>query len=156
MENYNRGESDIFRMEIDEYSKVAFLEMVRWTKFLAIVGFIFLGLMVFAFTAMAIAFSAYPTLAGMGGYGTALAGAGAIGIIFMALIILGISFYPIYGLYKYSIFMKKAMTTNNKEFLHKAIVYLKNVFKFHGIVMIIVLGFYGLAIFTGLLGALMK
>ena len=156
MENYNRGESDIFRMEIDEYTKVTFLEMVRWTKFLAIIGFIFLGLMMFAFIAMAIAFTAFPNMAGMGGYGPALAGAGAIGIVFMALIILGISYYPIYGLYKYSTLMKKAMTTNNKEFLHKAIVYLKNVFKYHGILMIIVLGFYGLAIFTGLLGALIK
>ncbi len=156
MENYNRGETDIFRMEIDEYSKVTFLEMVRWTKFLAIIGFIFLGLMVLGMFSMAFAVAAFPGMAGMGGMSNSMAGLGAVGLVLMTLVIIGMTYYPIYGLLRYSTFMKKAMITNNKEFFHKAIVYLKNVFKYYGICMIIVLGFYGVAIIAMLIGALVK
>ncbi len=156
MENYNRGESDIFRMEIDEYSKVTFLEMVRWTKFLSIIGFIFLGLMVFGCFSMAFAVAAFPSMAGMSGLSNSMAGLGAVGMVLMALVFAGMTYYPIYGLLRYSSCMKKAMNTNNKDLFHKAIKYLKNVFKYYGICMIIVLGFYGVAIFAGLIGALIK
>ncbi len=38
--------TDLFSLEVDDTAKSTFLEMARWTKFLSILGLIFLGLMV--------------------------------------------------------------------------------------------------------------
>jgi len=45
MENFNRDNSEIFSMDVDDHAKITFLEMARWTKFLAILGFIVIGLL---------------------------------------------------------------------------------------------------------------
>ncbi len=66
-------------------------ESARWAKFLAIVGFVFLGLAVLG---VLIGGSTIMTLSGMAGFG-------ALGMIFY-LGLLGVSAIPIYYLYNFA------------------------------------------------------
>ncbi len=146
MEQFDR-KADIFSMEIDESVKATFLEMTRWTKFMSIVGFIVISLMVLGgiiFGLIASNLSIYNNM--LGGYASVV-------IIAYVVIAAAINFYPIYALLKYSTGMKTAMLSNDKSKFNESVAYLKNMFKYIGILMIIVLALYGLLIIIGILGA---
>lgn len=151
MENFNRNNNDIFGMEVDDHARVTFLEMARWTKFLAILGFIFLGLMVLAGLVIGIFIGSNPALSGQFG---PLGAIGGIGIVLLYVLIASIMFYPAYALFKYSTVIKNALSTNNKQQFNEAVNHLKNVFRFYGIFTIIMLGLYGVAMIFGAFGAL--
>jgi len=153
MERFNIGQQDIFKLEIDENAKTTFLEMARWTKFLAVLGFVALGL----FLTLGIIISIFlPIFAeSMGGpSATAIASLGMAGPVFVIiffLIFIGIEVYPIYALMKYSSGIKKALTTENKEQFNRAIKHLKNMFKYFGILAIIMLVCWGIDIIFSIL-----
>jgi len=145
----DQRKSDIFSFELDEYGRSNLLEMTRWTKFLAIVGFILMGIMLMAaiFSSMALSsLSSNPLFAGLGG--TAL--------ILFYVIILSLYFYPVYSLWKYSTLMKVALHTSDKKKFNDAIVYLKNMFKYFGIVTLVVLGLNGLGLILGIVAAMLR
>lgn len=149
MEQFDRGHSDIFSMEVDDVAKSSFLEMARWTKFLAILGFIFLGLMLIGCVFFGVAVSNMPI------YGSMLGGSNATGIMIVYFVIIaGINFYPIYALLKYSTSIRTALAANDKTKFNEAIGYLKSMFKYIGILMIIILAIYGLIFIIALLAAL--
>jgi hypothetical protein len=150
MENYNNNTPDIFSLEVDDFGKSTFLEMTRWTKFLAILGYVFIGLMVLVGVGMAM-------LAGKLGdvAGNPMAGMGGMPIFIMVLFLAAIYFYPIYALMRYSSTMKMALNTNSKERFNDAIVHLKNMFKYLGILMIIGLCLYAAMFVFIILGATM-
>ena len=155
MENFSREKSDIFTLDLDEQNKATFLEMTRWTKFLAIIGFVFLGLLVVAgiFIGMTInnSFNALNTQ-----YGGALGSIGSLGFILLYSLLAAIYFYPTYALLKYSTGMKYAITHNDKTRFGIALNYLKNMFKYIGIFMIILLCIYGLAMIIGIFAVATK
>jgi len=86
----------------------------------------------------------------------ALSNIGTIGIILYFVVIAGVMYYPAYGLLKYSTGMKIAMNTNSKQKFNEAVNYLKNVFKFYGIIAIIFLGLYGVIIIISVFAAMGK
>jgi amino acid permease len=136
-----QNDSNIFEHGLDETAKAHLLETTRWTKFLAIIGFIFTGLLVvgalLAIT-MGSMFSSYP---GMGGLGSGL-GAG-IGFIYLILAV--IYLYPVYALFKFSSCMKRGINTGSQDMITDAFRYQKNMYRFIGIMMIIVIAIYLLA-----------
>ncbi len=138
MEHYNFGDSDT--LPIDEQARSTFLEMSKWTKFLAILGFVFLGLMIIAGLFIGLIVSNHPTYREFGVFGKL----GAIGIVLIYLVIAAYSFYPVYALLKYSTGMKKALETNDRSEFNTALTYLKNMFKFIGVSYIILLCIYAL------------
>jgi Family of unknown function (DUF5362) len=152
---FNREESDIFKLEIDPQAKRSFLEMARWTKFLAVLGFVFLSLML----TMGIFFAVFlrtfaENYGGMQAQAIANMGAaGPIAVVAIFLIVIGVYFYPTYALFKYSQCIKVALNTDNKEQFNLAIKYLKNMFKYMGILMIAFLVLYGFQIAAGALSA---
>lgn len=124
MENNNESNSEFF--VVDEQAKSTFIEMSKWTKFLAVLGFIGLGLIIGAGVFMVIAMS--------GSSSTAMTnGMGGISIALMYLLFAGIFFYPLYTLLNYSTGIKEAFDTNNKNTFNKAVDNLKNTFKYLGI-----------------------
>ncbi|MFI5196062.1 MAG: hypothetical protein ACHQD8_03145 [Chitinophagales bacterium] len=151
MENFNRDNTDIFSVEVDDYAKITFLEMARWTKFLSILGFICLGLMVIGGVAFGMMISSSPVFASQLG---PLGSIGAAGIIILYLLIASLMFYPHYAMLKYAIGIKIALSTNNKTKFNEAIAYLKNMFKYSGIMTIIFLCLYGVLMIFGVMGAL--
>ena len=150
MENIQNEQESLFSMEIDEPIKTNFLEMARWTKFLAVLGFVFLGLMLtlglVAMAAVAMASSIAGPFAALGG----------VGIFVLYCLFAALEFYPIYALFKYSVCVKKALLTYNKDEFYMAISWLKNMFRYMGIMAIIFLSLYGVVIVFAMLAAMMR
>jgi len=64
-----------------------------------------------------------------------------------------IYFFPVYYLFKYAKGMKQALDSSNSELLSDSLVYLKSHHKFLGIMTIVILSLYLLAIVGGVIFA---
>ncbi|WP_445454716.1 hypothetical protein [Flavobacterium sp. 25HG05S-40] len=132
--------------KLNELAVSAVRESAKWCMFLAIVGFIFIGLMVVAGLFMAVAMSAIPDDPYGGGMGMDPFSAiksylGAVYIV-MALIY----FFPVYYLFNYAKKMKEALQSFNENILADALVNLKSHHKFLGIFTIVMIAVYIIAI----------
>jgi uncharacterized membrane protein YjgN (DUF898 family) len=141
MEDQN---SSLFGLTIDNNTRAHLIEGARWAKFLAIVGFVMCGLFVifalFAGTLLA-AMTRGPR------FGDSVDSTG-IGM-FLTIFYLGLDvliFLPYLFLYRYSNHMKNALNTNDQERLNKSVQNLKIMFRYVGILTIIGLSFYLIAI----------
>lgn len=131
---------------IDWRSKEFLKETARWTKFLAILGFVGIGLMVLGSLVMLFAPS---SLMSNGDFPFG-------GKIFMMLLYLAFAvlyYFPISYLYQFSENTKKAIENNDNNAVRDAFEFLKSHYKFMGILTIILLAFYAIIIFIGLIGA---
>ena len=147
-------------MEIQDNSAVALnigvdartylAETAKWGKFLSILGFIGCGLMVvFGLFAGSI----FATLGNFGGRGLGGRELGAgFGVLFAVIYIAlaALYFFPCLFLYRYSTYMQGALRRNDMPALDTSFQNLKSLFKFMGIMMIIALAFYALALIIGL------
>jgi len=146
MEN-SRNEG-IFNLVVDEEAKAHLLETARWTKFLAIIGYVILGLLIFVGLLMGLGLSVMPSMS------AAPLGEGT-GVVFMLvyLCMAILYFFPTYYLYKYSVLIKPAILHSNQEQFNHALSFQRRMFKFIGILMLIVLAFYALAFIFGIVTA---
>ena len=131
---------------IDWRSKEFLKETAKWTKFLAILGFVGIGLMVLGSLVMLFAPS---SLMSNGDFPFG-------GKIFMMLLYLAFAvlyYFPISYLYQFSENTKKAIKNNDNNAIRDAFEFLKSHYKFMGILTIILLSFYAIMIFIGLIGA---
>jgi hypothetical protein len=148
MEPYNHTK-DLFNLTIDEEAKAQLLETVRWTKFIAIIGFVFLGLLLLLAIAVGAGFSMMTEVSGMRGLGGAL----GVGMMIMYLLIALLYFFPIYYLYKYSILIKPAIHSGNQEQFNLALSYQRRMYKFIGVLFLILLVLYAIIFIFGIIGA---
>lgn len=127
---------------------MAFLrEIAKWANFLAIVGFIGIGLVVL----MALFGGAvFASAASEFGGGAEMVGGAFFTIIYLLVAVL--YFFPVYYLFKFAGNMKTALGAKDEDTLTKAFEYLKSHYKFIGILTIIMLSFYALIFLFGLLG----
>ncbi len=152
-------ENDISINDVDNFDDLVITHDVRmflqetakWAKFLSIVGFVMLGFLVimalFISVFMGAMMSEMPEAGPFGAMGGGLIG------VFYILIAL-IYFFPILYLYRFATKMKTALNNNDQSYLSASFKNLKSCYKFMGIFMIIVLGFYALGIvFAFLMGA---
>ena len=131
---------------IDWRSKEFLKETAKWTKFLSILGFVGIGLMVLGSLVMLFAPS---SLMSNGDFPFG-------GKIFMMLLYLAFAvlyYFPISYLYQFSENTKKAIENNDNNAIRDAFEFLKSHYKFMGILTIILLSFYAIIIFIGLIGA---
>jgi len=131
---------------IDWRSKEFLKETAKWAKFLAILGFVGIGLMVLGSLVMLFAPS---SLMSNGDFPFG-------GKIFMMLLYLAFAvlyYFPISYLYQFSENTKKAIENNDNNAIRDAFEFLKSHYKFMGILTIILLSFYAIIIFIGLIGA---
>jgi hypothetical protein len=147
--------SSLFELTIDHESSQYLTETARWGKFLAIVGFVTCGLLAIASFFIGAILSRNP-FSVYGAEGAAGA-AGAIGGTFITLLYLAISvlyFFPCLFLYRFSVRLKAALRDNDQVKLNQSLKSQKSLFKFVGILTIIVLAFYALvligAVVTGM------
>ena len=129
-------------------AKVFLKESASWTKFISIVGFVFLGLIV-----IVALFAGSFLSAAMESSGMAMMGGAFLTVLYLAMAAL--YFFPIYYLFQFSAKMKAAIREQSSELLEQAFKNLKSHYKFMGILLIIVLGFYALALIFGGLAASM-
>jgi len=130
-----KNQIEATQINIPKQSINDLLETGKWTKFLSILGFVFVGLMVI------LSFFIGTLLSGIAGEESALPIPGFM-MGFLYLLLAGIYFFPILYLFKFSTNIKKALTTNDYEGFNLAISNLKSHYKFVGILTIIMLALY--------------
>ena len=107
-------------------------ETSKWAKFLAIVGFCMVGLIVIG------ALFAGTLLSSLG---AGLPGSGfMITVIYLAIAV--VYFFPIYYLFRFASRIRPALTTKSPQELESAFENLKSHYKYIGILMIITLSIY--------------
>lgn len=117
---------------LEMQAEVFLREGRKWAKFLAIIGFIFMGLAalgaisIFALSGAISPYMSFP----MGG------------IAVFYLVLIGIYFFPIYYLLQFSNKAKEALDTRNTQSLTEAMRLLKSHYKFIGIMFIVMLALY--------------
>jgi len=130
-------------LEIDNLGRAYLLETVRWTKFMAILGFIGMGLTLFT-GLLLIILMPFGTLPGNE---TVLNTGLARGLVY--LIFPAVYFYPVYALMKFSGKMKIAINSNSQAHLNDGLRYQKSMYKYVGIFTIIAIIFCILFIVLG-------
>jgi hypothetical protein len=118
--------------EIKDY----LIETSKWGKFLAIMGYIGIGLMVLLAIFMMIGLSAFPT--------SAMIPTGAIG--FFYLVLAALYFMPVRYLQKFSEEIRSGITSEDNVDFVSGFRNLKSLFKFLGIMTIVMISLYILMI----------
>ena len=139
-EQVNQVSNHTEGMNLTEYALSNFRTAGQWAKFLAIMGFIGVGFMIIVGFVMIIGISA------MSVYDNNPMGFGFAGVGFIYLIIAVLMFFPAYFMLMYANKISDAFRTRNVFSLDNASKQLKNYFLYTGVMTIIVLGIYIIAI----------
>ena len=148
LENNQQLEQPII---INSEAKYYLLQVCKWGKFLAIMGYVGIALLIL-FTLLFVlgsslfgklsypvpGFSAFPMMA----FG------------FMYLILAVIYYFPVSYLYQFSNRMKEGLNSNDEQLVTFGFKKLKSLFSFMGIFMIVTLSIYALAIIAVIVGSM--
>ncbi len=134
------------KLSLNDLAVSALRESAKWCMFLAIIGFIFIGLMVVAGAFMAVAMSAIPdnTYGGGMGMNPFMAIKSYLGGLYILMAL--VYFFPVYYLFNYAKGMKEALQSGNNDVLTTALVNLKSHHKFLGIFTIVMISVYVIGI----------
>jgi uncharacterized membrane protein YjgN (DUF898 family) len=139
---------EIKKIEISQES-LGYLDTTRkWTMFFAIIGFIFLGMMLIIGILAGSFLSAFTSkmsgMQGMQGMEGAKAAGGIAGVfVFIILLVFAvIYFFPLLYLLRFSRHTKKAVANLDANELQSGLKYLKLFWKYIGILMIVLLAVY--------------
>ncbi len=119
-------------LKVTDTSVRMLLEAGKWAKFLSIVGFVMIGLLVVAALFMIVAGSSMPL--GLGRSGA------IVGVAYLLSAVL--YFFPTYFLFQFAVKIKSGFGTNSQSEMDLALTNLKSMFKFVGILTIVVLAIY--------------
>lgn len=133
MENFE----DTFQAEnalnVNKQIEAYLRETTRWGKFLAIVGFVMMGILVLLGISMATVFPAFSEAAG-----TQFPVVMALVYVLLGLLY----FFPLFYLYRFSSRIKEALMVNNEAAFTSGFENLKSLFKFMGIFTIVIMAIY--------------
>lgn len=137
-------DSSLFGLNLDPNGKAHLAEAARWAKFIAIVGFIMCGLVVLAGIFFGSIIGSLNNSARYSTYDTYNQGTGAFAtmatIIYIAIAVLW--FFPFLFLSRFAGKMKLALAANDQDALNSSFQNLKIMFRYVGIITIIVLSIY--------------
>ena len=145
MEQHDLLSNDLL---INSISQENLNSAARWGRFLSIVGFVFCGLMLIGGLLIQTIMPSF----GSYSYGNPIIK--YLGTVYIILAI--ILFFPCLYLIKFSNKMQEALRSSNQESLDNAFVNLKAMFKFYGVVTIIILCFYALIFLFGIGSTMMR
>lgn len=128
-------------LELSERIKNYLLEASKWGKFIAIVGYIGMGLL--AVMGLIMLFGKFP-YPGLGNSAMSTLPMAFMG--FFYLVMAGIYYFPTTFLYKFAGKIKSALLESDQDDLTSGFHYLSKLFTFMGIVTIIVLALYALVL----------
>jgi hypothetical protein len=136
MENIeNREQNEISftsNSAINEY----LIATSKWAKFLAIMGYIGMGILILIAIFMMFGLSLLSKVSGMG-FPMIMMG-------FVYIVIAVIYYFPVNYLYKFSVRIKKGLNSNDLPTIASGFRNLKSLFKFMGILTIVIISIYGL------------
>src|SRR5664279_213753 len=146
-------QGSLFDLHLDQQSANYLSEAARWGRLLSIVGFIYCGLMavcgLFLGSMMTRMMSS-----SIGGTDAVISGVGTAFISFFIILMALILFFPAYYLFNFYSKVRRALRNNDQAVLADSLKNLKSYFKFFGILIIIVLSFYALALISAIIGAM--
>jgi hypothetical protein len=146
--------TSLFSLSIDPVTKAYLAETARWARFLAICGFVLLGLMllfgIFVLVGMSsdLGSNFSQEYGGNNMFGPMGMGAFAFAYIISALII----FFPLLYLLRFANRMRASLNGNDQQALNYSFQNLKAYFRFMGILVIIMLAFYAIGIIFAIIG----
>jgi len=117
-------------------------ETAKWGMFLAVMGYIGIGLMVLVGIGVMVG-AASQSIEGLAG------NMGPFGLIYIALAVL--YFFPVYYLHQFAVKMKQGLTSQDSMSITSGFENLKSLFKFMGIFCIVILSIYAVIIIVALL-----
>lgn len=129
---------------LNEASRTFVLETAKWARFLSIVGFVFIGLILLAALFIGFASSGLRGFGGMGG------GIVALTYILIALLY----FFPVLYLFRAATSLRDGINNNDEGALTTGFENLKSHYKFVGILTIIFLSLYALILLIAMLGSM--
>ncbi|WP_113654806.1 DUF5362 family protein [Pedobacter namyangjuensis] len=136
---------------ISEEIRSYLYDLAKWANFLAIVGFAITGLMVISAFTVGAAMTTSKELQAMS---MQMGGLGGLGFTIFFLIYAFLIFYPSLLMFKYATKAKIGILYGEQENLNEAISKLKSLFKYWGILAIIVICLYGMLIISAVLGGI--
>jgi hypothetical protein len=122
------------------------METARWGKFLAILGYVGLGLLLVLSMMMLFGMSFLNDSLGTMSYFNQPQSLSLVSMGIIYLIMIALYFFPVYFLHIFSVRVKSALLTNDISDMETAFKNLKSLFKFTGIVSIVVLSIYVLVL----------
>jgi len=129
---------------INNEIKSYLLETAKWARFISIIGFIGIGLILLAGVFISFAGSSLSNIPNLP------FNFGFFGVIYFALGVL--YFFPTYYLYKFSIGIKEGLADDEQSAFTTGFGYLKSTFKFLGILIIVLISLYVLVIIGVVIG----
>lgn len=142
MENIENNQQVVSSFICDEEIKNYLLETSKWGKFMAIVGYVGIGLLVVVALAVMVGFSIFNSASGIG------FPMGLVGLLY--LVFAAIYYFPVSYLYKYSAQIKEGLNVNDQQSITSGFENLKSLFKFMGILTIVILSIYALLLVVAL------
>ncbi len=143
---------DAHELVVSEDIRSYIYQSSKWTRFLSIIGFIFSAMMVLISFSVGSLMTAMNTTVGAQNNPYNALGSGVLTIIL--LLSSALYFYPSFMLFKFSNAAKQGVLYGDQKSLNDAMSNLKSFFKFWGIVLIVVLSIYALAILFAIVGAI--
>ncbi|MBC6111331.1 DUF5362 family protein [Pedobacter fastidiosus] len=144
MEDLEQDVPQEVKLVVTEEMRSYIYEITKWSRFLSIIGFILSALLILGSLSIGAAIGANPAMLKQLG---PLAGIGGIGLTIMYLVIALIYFYPSLLLFRFSNKGKHAVLYGEQESLNEAMLNMKSLFKFWGILTIVIIILYFLLIF---------
>lgn len=139
---------ELQELKLTKEAKNFLKEIAKWAKFLAILGFIGIALIVI----LAISYSTILKLMGQNEFQIAFGFPWIVSFIYMLIAVL--FFFPNYYLFQFAKKMKLALVEKNDEVLTHALEMLKSHYKFYGVFTISIISIYAIVFaffFFGLL-----
>jgi hypothetical protein len=149
--NMDSANTNLFELQIDASAQSYLREAAKWARFLSIVGFIFCALFILFGIFAGSIFSTMGAQLGT----TMAAGMGTVmAVVYVCLALL--YFFPCLYTYRFGTQMQSALASNDQQVLISSFRNLKACYKFLGVLTIVMLSFYLLALVFGGLGAMMS
>lgn len=138
------------QLVVSEEMRSYLYDMAKWAGFLAIVGFVFTGLMIVGAFAFGAALGTDPQLIASN---SPLASLGSLGFTILCLVYAFAIFYPSLLLFKYSSKAKLGILYGDQGSLNEALSKLKSLFKYWGILTIVFVSLYLVLLISTVMGA---
>ena len=147
-------DTPLFSLTIDQATKTNLSETARWARFLAIVGFVFLLLMVLVGIYSTLTINRFEdNYREMGGLGaTGMFSSAGTGVALMYILMAVIWFFPLLFTLRFANHMQRALQNNDQELLAASFLNLKVCFRYLGIITVIFLALIALSMLLGVIG----
>jgi len=153
MEDLKQEEPQEVKLIVTEEMRSYFYDMSKWARFLSVVGFVLSAFLILGSFGIGAAVNANPAMLNQLG---PLASIGATGVTIFYLLLALFFFYPSLLLFRFSAKGKQGVLFGDQENLNDAISNVKSLFKFWGVITIVMVACYFLLILAVVAGGGVK